>query len=365
MASEIQSRARFDQVRYALCWEDPALLIAGLRPHPDGHYLSIGSAGDNSLALLAAGAGQVSIAELNPTQIACIELRIAAWLELDHPELLELLGLAPSQRRKELYKTIRGRLKDSARAFWDGHPCWDGDGPAHAGKFENYFRLFRERVLPLAHPRRRVLDLLQPHAPEERAAFYEQKWNNRRWRAIFHVFFSRFTMGLLGRDPEFFRYVEGSVAARILERVRHALVELEPSSNPWLRMILTGSFGPHLPPAFLPEAFHPIREALRANRLSIHALPIEDVRGLPPVDGFNLSDIFEYMSEGSTSSLLARLASMAKPGARLAYWNMLASRSRPEALAGMLNPLDDEARALFLKDRAFFYSRFVLEEVRG
>ena len=365
MASEIQSRARFDQVRYALCWEDPSLLIAGLRPHPGGHYLSIGSAGDNALALLAAGAGHVTIAELNPTQIACIDLRVAAWLELDHKELLELLGLESSARRNELYQAVRGRLNEKARAFWDGHPCWEADGPAHAGKFENYFRLFRERVLPLAHSRRRVSELLHPRAPEDRATFYEQKWNNWRWRAIFHCFFSRFTMGLLGRDPEFFRYVEGSVAARILERTRHALVELEPSSNPWLRMILTGSFGPHLPPAFLPEAFHPIREALRANRLTVHACPIEDVQGLPPVDGFNLSDIFEYMSEDSTRGLLARLAAMAKPGARLAYWNMLAPRSRPESLAGILSPLEDEARALFRTDRAFFYSRFVLEEVRA
>jgi S-adenosylmethionine-diacylglycerol 3-amino-3-carboxypropyl transferase len=365
MASEIQNRARFDQVRYALCWEDPALLIAGLRPHAGGHYLSIGSAGDNALALLAAGAGHVSIAELNPTQIACIELRVAAWLELGYQELLELLGLQASARRKDLYQAVRGRLNEKARSFWDGHPCWNAEGPAHAGKFENYFRLFRERVLPLAHSRRRVLELLEPRAPDERAAFYEQKWNNWRWRAIFHLFFSRFTMGLLGRDPEFFRYVKGSVAARILERTRHALVELDPSSNPWLRMILTGSFGPHLPPAFLPESFHPIREALLANRLTIHACPIEDVIGLPPVDGFNLSDIFEYMSEDSTRELLDRLAAMAKPGARLAYWNMLAPRSRPDALAEILTPLEEEAQELFLHDRAFFYSRFVLEEVRA
>lgn len=365
MASEIQSRARFDQVRYALCWEDPALLIDGLRPRPDGHYLSIGSAGDNALALLAAGAGHVTIAELNPAQIACIELRKAAWLTLEYDELLEMLGLEASSRRKELYRRIRPRLDETIRAYWDGHPCWEKHGPAHAGKFENYFRLFRERVLPLAHSRRRVLDLLQPRTPGERNAFYMRKWNNRRWRAIFHLFFSRFTMGLLGRDPEFFRYVEGSVAARILERTRHALVDLDPSSNPWLRMILTGSFGGHLPPAFQRASFETIREALRADRLNVHALPIEDLRGLPPVDGFNLSDIFEYMSEDSTTRLLTQLVAMAKPGARLAYWNMLAPRSRPESMADKLAPLGEEARALFLTDRAFFYSRFVLEEVRG
>ena len=365
MASEIQSRARFDQVRYALCWEDPVLLIEGLRPNANGHYLSIGSAGDNALALLAAGAGRVTIAEMNPAQIACIELRMAAWTALEYDGLIELLGLVPSTRRLELYRRVRGCLDEKTRAYWDDHPCWTREGPAHAGKFENYFKLFRERVLPFAHSKRRVLELLEPRPPAAREAFYEETWNNRRWRAIFHLFFSRFTMGLLGRDPEFFRYVEGSVAARILDRTRHALVELEPSCNPWLLMILTGSFGGHLPPAFQPGSFQTIRTALLEKRLSIHACPIEDLHVLTPVDGFNLSDIFEYMSDEATAGLLGKLLAMARPGARLAYWNMLAPRSRPESMADQLLPLEEVARSLFLKDRAFFYSSFVLEEVRA
>jgi S-adenosylmethionine-diacylglycerol 3-amino-3-carboxypropyl transferase len=55
----------------------------------------------------------------------------------------------------------------------------------------------------------------------------------------------------------------------------------------------------------------------------------------------------------------------ANPGARLAYWNMLAPRSRPEAMAGCLQPHAEEAERLFRQDRAFFYSRFVIEEVVG
>ena len=61
MKSEIQHRADFSSVRYALCWEDPDLVVAALRPAGLGHCLSIGSAGDNSFALLAAGAGAVVV----------------------------------------------------------------------------------------------------------------------------------------------------------------------------------------------------------------------------------------------------------------------------------------------------------------
>ena len=42
---------------------------------------------------------------------------------------------------------------------------------------------------------------------------------------------------------------------------------------------------------------------------------------------------------------------------------MLAPRSRPESLAYRLRPLEEEAARLHLKDKAFFYSAFVIEEV--
>ena len=81
------------------------------------------------------------------------------------------------------------------------------------------------------------------------------------------------------------------------------------------------------------------------------------------LDGANLSDIFEYMSEANTAALLTRLADVSRPGARLAYWNMLAPRSRPDSLAHRLRPLEELAARLFAEDKAFFYSRFVVEEV--
>lgn len=364
-SSEIQERADFTRVRYAQCWEDAELLIEGLEPR-GRHCLSIGSAGDNSFALLAAGAASVTAVEMNPAQTACIELRKAAYLELDHAEFLQLIGSRPSERRSGLYARCRITLPPAARDFWDRHPDAVREGIGGCGKFENYFRIFRRVVLPVAHPRKRVLELLEARSDEARKDFYRRVWNNRRWRSIFRVFFSRTLMGALGRDPEFFRYVEGSVADRILARTAHALTELDPSGNPYLHWILTGTHGEALPPALESRHFDAIREALRAGRFRVVGGSIEALLEAEPgvrFDAFNLSDIFEYMSEENTKGLLAKLAAASHPGARLAYWNMLAPRSRPEELAGRLRPLDELARSLFFKDRAFFYSRFVLEEV--
>ncbi|MGL4400462.1 MAG: DUF3419 family protein [Luteolibacter sp.] len=361
--SEIQQRADFSAIRYAQCWEDSRLLVAGLEL-AGRHCLSIGSAGDNSFALLAAGAASVAAVEMNAAQIACIELRRAAYLTLEHVEFLELLGSRSSSRRMEWYRVCREKMSAEARAFWDGRPDAIAEGIGSAGKFERYFETFRNRVLPLAHGRKRVLSLLEKRSPEERVRFYDEVWNNWRWRWIFQIFFSRTVMGALGRDPEFFKYVEGSVADRILARTRHALVVLDPSENPYLHWILTGTHGEALPDALEEKNFGTIRNALLEGRLVVaHASLEAHLARFPECryDAFNLSDIFEYMSGENTRDLLEKILGASSPGARLAYWNMLAPRSRPESLAGRLKSFETDG--LFAQDRAFFYSRFVVEEV--
>jgi S-adenosylmethionine-diacylglycerol 3-amino-3-carboxypropyl transferase len=172
-------------------------------------------------------------------------------------------------------------------------------------------------------------------------------------------------MGRMGRDPSFFRYVEGGVAGHILEHTRYALTELDPADNPYLHWILKGTHGTALPYALREECFDAIRE--RINCIEWHLLSIEDYLATHPearFDGFNLSDIFEYMSEQNYEALLRHLIPVANPNARLAYWNMLAQRRRPEGLSDRLQPLDELAGRLYAKDKAFFYSDFIVEQVR-
>lgn len=363
--SEIQQRADFSAIRYAQCWEDSRLLTAALEP-AGRDCISIGSAGDNSFALLAAGAKSVTAVEINAAQIACIELRRAAYLALEHEGFLELLGSRQSARRVELYQACREKLPAEVLAFWDARLEAVASGIGAAGKFERYFALFRNWILPLAHPRSRVRAVLESRTAGERKQFYEEIWDNRRWRWIFQAFFSRRLMGALGRDPEFFKYVEGSVAERILARTRHALVALDPAENPYLHWILTGTHGDVLPEALEEKSFLSIRTALEEQRLEVVAAPLEEWlmrERRRRYDAFNLSDIFEYMSEASMAELLGKIIAASHPGARLAYWNMLAPRSRPDLLADRLKSCPSDT--LFAADRAFFYSRFVVEEVTG
>ncbi len=361
MLSEIENRADFSSVRYGQCWEDADVLLDALDVRPGHVCLSIASAGDNTLALLARKPERVIALDLSLAQIACLELRVAAYRELAHGELLEVIGSRPSQRRRELYKRCRPLLSLETRNFWDAHPDDIAAGIGGAGKFERYFALFR-RLLPLIHSRKKIERLFDCSTAEERERFYDREWNTRAWRGMFQAFFSRRVMGWLGRDPSFFRYVEGSVASRILERVRHALVALDPRENPYLQWILMGRHAAALPFALREENFATIRANL--HRLQWQREPLENfLLGDEKFDRFNLSDIFEYISLESYHHLLNLLVKASRSRARLAYWNLLARRRRPSSLADRVLPLSNLAAALHRKDKAFFYSAFVIEEV--
>ena len=54
--SEIAEKANFAKIRYAQCWEDADVLLEALQVDTADTCLSVASAGDNTLALVGAGA---------------------------------------------------------------------------------------------------------------------------------------------------------------------------------------------------------------------------------------------------------------------------------------------------------------------
>lgn len=361
----IELRTDFSFVRYANCWEDADILVEALHAAAGKRILSIASAGDNVLALLATGAEVVAV-DLSPAQLACLELRCAAFRRLDHEEVLAFLGVARSDQREKIYKCLRHDLSASAQHFWQKHLIDVSRGIIHMGKFEAYFRTFRTRFLPWIHSSKTIAQLLHPKSETERIAFYRDVWNNRRWRMLLRIFFSRFVMARLGRDREFFRYVQGSIADQIQTRTRHALTVLPSDQNPYLQYIATGNFTTALPRYLRKEHFNAIRAGL--GRLTLYQGAIEQAASLhgdPGFDGFNLSDIFEYVSDDKARQLYGKLLRHANRGARLAYWNTFVPRSCPREYSAHVHLQKEESAELFARDKAFFYGHFQIDEVES
>ncbi len=246
-------------------------------------------------------------------------------------------------------------------AFWAAlRPEVIAHGAGGVGKFERYFRLFHRRLLPFVHSRRTVEAVFEPRSQEERARFLHDRWNNLRWRWLLKAFFSRRAMGALGRDPAFFDQVEGSVSDHVARRIEHAFVANDPVANPYLRYVLTGTHGPVLPLAWRPEHHATIAE--RVGRVRLHLGPLEQA-ATEGVDGWNLSDIFEYMSPEGFRAAYGSILAASNPGARLVYWNMMAPRAMPPEYAPRARPRPDIAAPLAARDQAFFYSAFHVDEV--
>lgn len=361
---DLARSADFSRIRYAQCWEDAEVLLEALAVRSGETCLSIASAGDNTLSLLVADPARVLAVDLSPAQLACLELRMAAYRELPHAEFLELYGARPSTRRLALYQRLRPALSSRACQTWDALPHALARGIGSVGRFERYLALFRRLVLPLTETRANCVALFSHRERDTRQRFFANQWNNRRWRLLLRLFLSRQVMGRLGRDPLFFRYVNGAVAEPLLERITYALTELDPGDNPYLHWIVFGTFGTRLPHALREDHFNIIRA--RLDRIEMHQDEVGAVLkryGVQAIDRFNLSDVGEYLSANAFEHLLRAVVHSGRSGGRVAYWNMLVPRSRPPGLADRLVPLTTEATRAHAAARTFFYRTFVLEEL--
>ena len=352
----IQSRASFDFVRYANCWEDPELLLKSV--DLDGKCCaSIASGGDNSFALLLGDAKEVVAFDLNGSQIDLCRLKQEAIRRLDHDAFLEFLGFRPSMRRLETYRSqLRPFLSEN---YYDVHPELIERGVIHTGKFEHYFQIFRKRLLPFVHSRRTVEELLREKSPGEQLSFYHEKWDTWRFKLIYRLFFNRWMMGRLGRDPEFFRYVEPKVISQSLkQRTDYALSCLPTHSNPFLHYIMTGGYGDALPLYARKDNFAVLKTKM--DRISFYCANLNELRG--QYDFFNLSDIFEYMNPELFRETAMDVVRLAAPKAVVSYYNMMVPRDLAKILPQHFSPLSEKAEQLFKNNLAFFYSTYHLDE---
>jgi len=364
MKSEIQNKAGFSFVRYAQCWEDSDIVLEAMKIKPGDTCLSIASAGDNSLALLIRNPHKVIALDLNPAQLALLELKAMAFKHLSYEEMLVVLGYKPGKNRAELFSKLSSFLSASAFQYWNRHRDDIEYGVARSGKFEHYFDIFRRFSLPLTHSKRTVNQLLKPKSRWQRERFFNQKWNTFRWRALFKVFFSEFVMGSLGRDPSFFTYADGGLPGALMQWTRKALVEQDPSTNPYLHWILKGEFGDSLPTFIRRENFEIIKRNI--DKLEWHEQSIEEYLSNAnegSLDSLNLSDVFEYVSEENYQSIMKLIVRASKPGARVVYWNMMARRTSRGSNIQHVKELAEVSDKLFAENKTFFYSRLIVDEI--
>lgn len=368
MRSEIAQDMEWDLIRYSVVWEDWRLLAKGLRITPDDDVLSVTSAGDNALALLSLAPRSVTAFDLNPSQSALLELKLAGIAALDHADFAGLLGLSPLADRVGCYERVRTRLSTAARGFWDNHTAVIEAGIAQSGRLEDYIHGFARDELPEIHSADVLGRLLQLDDIEAQRAYFDDVVATPAFIDAFRRYFGRENMAKNGRDPAQFRHVEsGDVGAYFFERLRTVCTTLPLASNFYVEYFFTGRYRDlSRGPAYArPDVFARLKGLV--DRVEVVTGELEGIVSAGRRGRFskaNLSDVFEYMSEEHSDALFERLASSFRAGGRLCYWNLLVPRHRPEAQADRIVRHTDLADALWRSDRSWFYRAFHVEEIR-
>lgn len=364
METALTDRVNFEFIRYANCWEDADILIEGLNPKPDSKILSIASAGDNSFSLLITDPSLVVAVDVNPVQLYLVELKKACIKHFDREDTLSFLGFKESQTRQQQFYQIQSDLSEEAKKYWISNFDLIEKGLIHQGKFEKYFQLFCRKILPWIHNKKNIAELLRKKSGQEQMEFYQNKWNTWRWRLLFKVFFSKTVMGKYGRDPEFLKQVKVKVGDFIFKKAEHQLQSVKAQQNFILQYNLTSSFGTHYPHYLREENYQRIKGNI--EKLVIHLGYAEEaIAKYGKFDCMNLSNIFEYLDAETFSKVAHELINGSNNHAKLAYWNLMVPRQISQIIPTKASYQEEDSEKLSHDDKGFFYSRFIIDEIRN
>ena len=198
-------------IHYSNCHEDAQFVLEQVTNQPK-RILSIASALDNALALLLTDAEEVTAIDSNPTQIYLCRLKKHAIERLDYEDFLTFIGIKAGDSL-QIYERIKEDLDRETRRYFDGHIYLISDVKlVHCGRFEYYFSIFKNKILPLIHKPQTIEKFMTATTQEEQNAFYKKNFCNRRFKWMFKLFFSEAVMKRLGRDKEYFRYNDKPLA---------------------------------------------------------------------------------------------------------------------------------------------------------
>lgn len=354
-------------INYSQCWEDPGVLLDALDIKPHDEVLSITSGGDNTLALLIQFPQHVVSVDMNVSQNYLLELKIAAAQNLSYGEYLEFLGVTQSNSRLGLYKKVSHRLTEAARGWWNAHEPYIRVGVINCGRFEKFTALFAQRILPVLHNQKITKRLLSFDNIEEQRMFFQTQWNSMKWRFFLRLFTNRFILQRFARQRGMFSQANIKNVARIYEkRLERHLTSVPNRGNFFMYYSLTGRYGDSLPP-YLEQIGYAKLKTMISSSLSIETGNLLNYLKSKPDNSFskfNLSDVFEPLSEVESETLWREIIRTAKSEAKVAYWNNLVKRSYPSSVSAQIITDSDFTKELQAKDRVFFYDSFHLHTIK-
>ncbi len=348
-----------ETIKYANCWEDIELILQSIQLPPSCNIISIASGGDNSFALLTTSPKKLYAIDSNIAQLHLCELKAAASSELSYDDFLNFILGSPHSR--DIFETLKTIVSPSCKKYWENNLREIQGGIHQCGKFEKYFSFFRRFVMPLIHSKQEIRKLLAGKPDIEQCNYYHNQWNTLKWRYLFKLFFSKVMLANFGRTKEYLKHVDVPVAEFIYNRAAEHLIQTDCQNNYFLHYILTGQFKPSFPLYLRKENFPLIKRNLSSLTLK-HGYVHKFIKKEENIDYCNFSNIFEYMDEKSFRDFHDIMSINLPEKATITYWNLMVDRVFSESFPQTFSTLNN---TVSLKDKGFFYKRFIVEVKNG
>jgi S-adenosylmethionine-diacylglycerol 3-amino-3-carboxypropyl transferase len=328
---------------------------------PGGHHLSVASAGDMPLSLLALGAERVTAVDVDAAQLHLLQLKLAAVRTLERESAIAFLGYLPAGRRdrRAWLQRVAEVLPVDSRAFWREHGGAAERGAVWAGRYERFVRrAARIAGAPFAGGFRA---LFSAGSREEQEEVFRARFERTPLRAIFRLLFHPRVYSGRGMDPRGLRHRDSarSLGDQYFESFRALCTATPARENHLLQLHVLGRvLTPDTVPAYLARGgFERVRSAGERLRVE-HADLVSFLEGAPRAafDGAHLSNVPDWLDQGDFDSLMNALARAVRPGGR-AVWRFLHVDRRLTAHLRDRVVIDPElGSALREEDRFPFYA---------
>lgn len=355
-------------VVYSNVWEDPELNRLSLKVEPGQSVLSITSGGCNSLSLLLEKPSKLVSIDLNPAQLAMLEFKRAAIMELDYDDFIESMGTPflnkpsahPPQYRIELYNRIKKHMPEYATRFWDENQNLIKDGIMMCGKVEKFFAFYRT-ILGWLYSKKDIMSLFEAENLEKQREVYAN-FRKKRWNALHRLLLNRTVLSLVKGAHSFAQVDFEDFASNLNRKRSFGMTSFYNPDNYFMSLLLLGAHCHEegMSPYLLRKNYPLLKENI--HKLEICQATVGDILkkyGPESFDRFNMSNIFEWMTNEVFNGIIREIIDLARPGSRMA-WRYTFARPR-ELDAQNLSKLAYEpelSKKLFEQDRAFIYESF-------
>jgi S-adenosylmethionine-diacylglycerol 3-amino-3-carboxypropyl transferase len=359
--NQSEGQVQLSKLIFSHNWEDPAMDERALNIKEDDTVFTITSGGCNTIGFLRLNPAAIYCVDINPAQNHLMELKKAAFKQLNYETLCTFFGLTENNSQEKLYNQLTQFLSPDALAFWNANKKIISKGIIMNGRYERFVKI-AGKILRLLQGTKKVKTFFTLHSITEQEKFYNEKWDNGRWRWIFKSMFNKKRLAKKGLVSDYFHFDDGSssFSESFYKRASHVMKDIPVQSNYFIAAYFLGHYlnKENIPEYLKQENFSIIKKNI--DKIFPVSADSKYWLGQQPAnmfDAFALSNICELMDDNATHKLFIEVIRTAKPGAKIIFRNLMIPREVPEDLRSIIVKNESLSKQLQFDDRSFVYGK--------